>query len=115
MPDAELPPNQNFPFPLSRQFIIIFSLAAAAFFLLLSWVITVFIRGQSFLSLFTSGKSLTEQILLGLLLGVELAIYVALIVGKLALLPASEIFSEEYLAASDRGDTIWLWLLWPQG
>ena len=82
MPDAELPPNQNVPFPLSRQFIIIFSLAAAAFFLLLSWVITVFFRGQSFFSLFTSGKSLTEQILLGLLLGVELAIYVALIVGK---------------------------------
>lgn len=82
MPDTESPQNQNFPFPLTRQFVIIFSLAAAAFFLLLSWVITVFFRGQPFLSPFTSGKSLTEQTLLGLLLGAELAVYVALIVGK---------------------------------
>lgn len=82
MPDAQSPSTQPFSFPLSRRFVIVFSLAAAAFLLLLAWAITVFFRERSFLSLFTSDKSLAEQIILGLLLGVELAIYVALIVGK---------------------------------
>lgn len=82
MPNPESPSAQHYSFPLSRRFVIVFSLAAAAFFLLASWAITVFFRMQSFLSLFTSGKSLTQQILLGLLLGVELAVYVSLIVGK---------------------------------
>lgn len=83
MPNSELPSSQTFSFPLSRRFVVVFSLGAAAFFLLLSWVITVYFRGQSFPSLFTSGRPLAEQLILGLLLGVELAVYVALIVGKM--------------------------------
>lgn len=78
----ELSPNQNFSFHLSRSFITIFSLAAAALFVLLSWLIIVFFRQQSFFQLFAAGESMTKQVLSGLLLGCELAVIVAFIIVK---------------------------------
>ena len=82
MTDDKSQTNQNTSFPLTRKFVISFSIAAALFFLLLSWAITVFYRQQSFFALFADGKPLFEQIALGLLLGAELGLYVALVVGK---------------------------------
>ena len=70
-PPARLPGNA---FPLTRRAVIIFSLAVTGIFALLAWIITVYFRQQSFNALFTTGQPLTAQIILGLLLGITIAV-----------------------------------------
>jgi uncharacterized protein len=86
MDDPATPAKQTRPdFPMTRRAVIIFSLAATAIFVLLAWVITVYFRQQSFNALFTTGQTYTAQIILGLLLGIVIAVPIILILLKASL------------------------------
>lgn len=77
-------PGQQTPvaFPLTRRAVIIFSLVATVIFALLAWIITVYFRRQSFNALFTTGQPYTAQIILGLLLGIVIAVPVVILLLK---------------------------------
>lgn len=86
MDDPATPAKQTRnAFPMTRRAVIIFSLAATAIFVLLAWVITFYFRQQSFNALFTTGQPLAAQIILGLLLGIIIAIPIILILLKASL------------------------------
>jgi len=65
--------------PLTRRAVIIFSLGATGIFSLLAWIITVYVRGQPFSTLFERGQQLTTQTAFGVSLGVMVAGLVLLI------------------------------------
>lgn len=70
------------PFPMTRRMVIIFSLAAAAIFSLVACVVIVYFRGQTLRALFTAGRPLSTQILIGLVVGVAVALAVVLLLLK---------------------------------
>lgn len=70
------------PLPLSRRAVVIFSLAAAVVFSLVACVVTVYFRGQTLRALFTAGRPLATQILVGLVVGVALALFVVALLLK---------------------------------
>jgi CAAX protease family protein len=87
MNDSAPPVKQTRPaFPMTRRAVIIFSLVATAIFALLAWTITVYFRRQSFNALFTTGQTYTAQIILGLFLGVVIAVAVVPILLKASFL-----------------------------
>jgi uncharacterized protein len=86
------------PLPLNRRTVIIFSLAAAAIFSLIAWVVTVRFRGQTFQSLFTAGRPLATQILIGLVAGLALAFAVVLLLLKAPLFARLRDFIRSILA-----------------
>ncbi len=64
------------PLPLTRRMVIVFSLAAAVVFSLVACVVTVYYRGQTLHALFTAGRPLSTQILVGLVTGLALGSFV---------------------------------------
>ena len=85
-------------FPMTRQMVIVFSLAATAIFLLLSWVITVYFRKQSFGDLFAASRPITTQILLGLACGIAVAALVIPLLLKAGWLARLRNFIRDILA-----------------
>lgn len=70
------------PLPLTRRAVIVFSLAATAVFSLVACVVTVYFRGQTLGALFTAGRPLATQILVGLIAGVAPALFVVALLLK---------------------------------
>ena len=65
--------------PVTRRAVIIFSLGATGIFLFLTWIVTVYVRKQALSTLFIKGRPLATQVVVGLSLGVIIAIPVLLL------------------------------------
>jgi uncharacterized protein len=68
--------------PMTRRAVIIFSFVVTTIFTILFLIITIYFREQSPSSIFTSGQPLATQMILGLLLGITIAVLVLFLLLK---------------------------------
>lgn len=94
-PQEDRPPAKALP--MTRQAVIIFSLVVTAIFTILFLIITIYFREQSLSSIFAAGQPLATQIILGLLLGITIAVFVLFVLLKASVFARLRNFIREIL------------------